>query len=223
MMPLDTGLYNSFSYCGPAGFARGGATPMVSVTGLQRVSNNMWQPPGLTSSPVMGALNAEQSTEIFNLAVECQALSTEQAKQFQTLSGLEAMHHAVAQATANKTIHMGWMAQNVAYGILLGDQTHDEKHEETLQQLHIKANQTRKDTNDLVFNHQLCYDGQLMQIELSRRSGMRSGGMSTGLQMWQVYHHHLSRPHSSDSQQASHHPNRPLLLHANLHDAGPQS
>ena len=72
------------------------------------------------------------------------------------------MHHTVAQATANKTINAGWMAQNAAYSILLGDQTHDKKHEETLQQLCAKADQAWKDTNDLVFNHQMCYDGPLM-------------------------------------------------------------
>ena len=80
----------------------------------------------------MPTLNAEQSTEIFNLAAECQALSTELAKQFQTLSGLKAMHHTVAQATAHETINMVQMAQNVAYSILPDDKTRDKKHEETL-------------------------------------------------------------------------------------------
>ena len=109
----------------------------------------------------METLNAEQSTEIFNLVAECQALSTELAKQFQTLSRLEVMHHAMAQATAHKTINAGQMAQNVAYSILPDDQTPDKKHEETLQQLHTEADRAWKDTNNLVFNHQLCYDGQL--------------------------------------------------------------
>ena len=100
----------------------------------------------------------QNNPEIFNLAAECQALSTEQAKQFQTLSRLEVMHHT----TARKTINAGQMAHNTAYSILPGDQTHDKKHEETLQQLRGKADQAWKDTNDLVFNHQLCYDGKFM-------------------------------------------------------------
>ena len=116
----------------------------------------------LTSLPSMQTLSAEQSTEIFNLAAECQALSTELAKQFQTLPRLEVMHHIVAQATAHETINAGWMAQNMAYSILLDGQTWDKKHEETLQQLHAETDKAWKDTNDLVFNHQLCYDGQLM-------------------------------------------------------------
>ena len=107
MMPLDSGLYNSFSYSGPAGFCKGGATPMTSVAGSHHVSSTVWQPPGLTSPPAMQTLNAEQSTEIFNLVAECQALSTKLAEQFQTLSRLKAILRAMAQATAHETINAG--------------------------------------------------------------------------------------------------------------------
>ena len=110
----------------------------------------------------MQTLNTEQSTQIFNLMAECQVLSTELAKQFQTISGLEVMHRAMAQATAHETINMGWMAQNVAYSILPEGQTWDEKHEETLQQLYAEAGKAWKDTNKLVFNHQLRYDKELL-------------------------------------------------------------
>ena len=84
------------------------------------------------------------------------------AKQFQTLCGLEMMHHAAAQATAHKTIDAGQMAWNTAYSILPDGQASDKKHEEILQQLHAKATQAWKDTNDVVFNHQLRYDAQLV-------------------------------------------------------------
>ena len=106
----------------------------------------------------MLTLNAEQSTEIFNPVAECQALSTELAKQFQTLSRLEMMHCTMAQATAHETINAEWMAQNMAYSILPDDKTRDKKHEESLQQLCAKANKAWKDTNDLAFNHQMHYD-----------------------------------------------------------------
>ena len=109
-MPLDTRLYNSFSYSGPTGFYRYEGTPTTSVAGSYLVSSSIWQPPGLTSSPAMQTLNVEQSTEIFNLAAECQALSTDLAKQFQKFSGLEAMHRTAAQAKAHKTINVGQMA-----------------------------------------------------------------------------------------------------------------
>ena len=163
-MALDAGLYNSFSFSGPTGFFRGGATPMPSVSGSCHMSSSTWQPPGLTSSPATQTLNAEQSTEIFNLAAECQALSTDLAKQFQKLSGLDMMHHTMAQDTAHETINAGQLAWEVVYSTsstLRVGQPRDKKHEETMQQLHAKANKVWKDPNDLVFQHQLHYDGQL--------------------------------------------------------------
>ena len=99
--PLDVGLYNSFIYSGPAGFYRGGTTPTTSVAGPYHMSSSAWQPPGLTSLPVKQTLNAEQSTEIFSLVVECQALSTDLAKQFQKLSGLEVMHCSPGHSPRN--------------------------------------------------------------------------------------------------------------------------
>ena len=76
MTPLDAGLYNIFSYHGPPGFGRGGATLVASVAESQHVSSSIWQPHGLTSPPAMPTLNAEQSIKIFNLVAECQALRT---------------------------------------------------------------------------------------------------------------------------------------------------
>ena len=107
MTPLDIGLYKSFSFYGPLGCGRGGATLMTSVAGSHHVSSSVWQPPGLTFPPTTQTLNAEQSTEIFSLVVQCQALSTKLAKQFQSLSRLEEMHYNVAQTTAHETINMG--------------------------------------------------------------------------------------------------------------------
>ena len=78
-MPLDAGLHNNFSFSGPTGFFRGGATPTPSIAGSYHMSSSTWQPPRLTSLPAMQTLNMEQFTEIFNLAVECQALSTDLA------------------------------------------------------------------------------------------------------------------------------------------------
>ena len=121
MMPLDMGLYSSFSYSGSPGFSRGGNTPTASIAGSQHISSSMWQPPGLTSLYLLlttKTLNAEHSTEIYCLVAECQALGTKLAKQFQTLSRLEVMHCTTAKATAHKTINVGWMAWNAVYSIL---------------------------------------------------------------------------------------------------------
>ena len=82
--------------------------------------------------PTYGSLTAEQTTEIFHLAAECQALGTQLAKQFQTLSGLEVMHRAAAQATAHEIINTGCVGRGVAYSILMNGSNSDEKHEKTL-------------------------------------------------------------------------------------------
>ena len=62
-MPLDFGLYNSFSYSGPIGFYRDGAAPTTSVAGLHHLSSSVQQPPGLTSPSATQTLNVEQSTD----------------------------------------------------------------------------------------------------------------------------------------------------------------
>ena len=96
--------------------------------------------------------------------MECQVLSTDWARQFQKLSGLEVMHHATAWATARETNNVGQWAWKVVYSTssaLRVGQPQDKKHEETVQQLHAEADKVWKDANDLVFQHQLCYDEQL--------------------------------------------------------------
>ena len=108
----------------------------------------------------MQTLNVKQSTEIFNLAVECQALSTDLTKQFQKFSGLDAMHCT----KAHETINAGQLAQEAVYSTSSALQVGkplDKKNEETMQQLCAEANKVWKDANDLVFQHQLCYDEQL--------------------------------------------------------------
>ena len=54
-----------------------------------------------------GTFSPMQAKELYDLGAECQALGTQLAKEFQTLSRLEAMHCAAAQATAHETINEG--------------------------------------------------------------------------------------------------------------------
>ena len=54
------------------------------------------------------------------------------------------------------------MAWNAAYSVLPDGWTWDKKHQETLKQPRAKADKAWKHTNDLVFNHQLHYDGELL-------------------------------------------------------------
>ena len=106
MTPFKMGLYGSLSYPSGTGMCHGSITPMTSVAGSQQVTSSVWQPTG-SFSPLppqaMDTLSAERAIEIYQLAAECQALSSKLTKQFQNLSGLEAMHHMAAQAAAHET------------------------------------------------------------------------------------------------------------------------
>ena len=193
--PLDTLLYGSFSYPGPKGMGHGSVTPATNVARLQRVTSSMWKLPGPfspTLPPSMDTLSAEQVVEIYQLATECQALGVELTKQFQDLCRLEAMHCAMAQATAHETINVGHMAPNAAFSMITGNQP-DRDHEKFLHQFCAEA---WKDTNDVIFSHQLKYDAQLMAFITttrapSRQSGTKSGATSTALQKHLVF---LTRP-----------------------------
>ena len=163
MTPLDTLLYGSFSYPGPSSTGCGSITPVTSVAGSQHVTSSMWQLPGPfspTLMPAMDTLSAGQVAEIHQPATECQALGIELTKQFQNLSGLEAVHRAVAQASAHETINVGHMAHNATFSIIAANQP-DGDHKKFLQQFCAEANQAWKDMNDVIFSHQLKYDAQL--------------------------------------------------------------
>ena len=163
MTPLDTWQYGSFSYPGQTGLGCGSITPATSVAGSQQVTSSMWQLPRPFSPallPAMDTLSTGQVAEIHQLATECQALGVELTKQFQNLSGLEAVHRAMAQATAHKTINVGCMAHNAAFSAIAANQP-DGDHKKFLHQSHVEADQVWKDTNDVIFSHQLKYDAQL--------------------------------------------------------------
>ena len=74
---------------------------------------------------------------------ECQALGVKLAKQFQVLSGLEAMHCNSIQDTAHETLMLGCSAQEAAYPAILWDRVSEEG------------------MHKVMYNHQLQYDQQL--------------------------------------------------------------
>ena len=88
-------LYTSpgFNFPGHPVMGPGNLTPSVpSLTGSHHVSST-WPTGIFTSGPSSPHLTIGQANSLFKLATECQALSIKLAKQFQVLSGLEAMHH----------------------------------------------------------------------------------------------------------------------------------
>ena len=71
----------------------GNFTPTVpSLMGSHHVSSS-WPTGAINSRPSSPHLTFDQASSLFKLAAECQALGIKLAKQFQVLSGLEAMHN----------------------------------------------------------------------------------------------------------------------------------
>ena len=57
---------------------------------------------------------------------------------------------------------MGWMACNMAFSLPTGADINAAVLEKTRQQICAKADKAFKDTHELVYNHQLHYNGQLV-------------------------------------------------------------
>ena len=95
-------------------------TTNTSVTGSQQVTSSRWHHPALFSPlPLQGLdpLSAEQATEIYQLATECQTLGSDLAKQFQTICRLEASHCTVAQATTHEMVLSRHLVYSAAYAV----------------------------------------------------------------------------------------------------------
>ena len=163
MTPFEMGLSGSFSIPSYAGVHHSSITLATSVARLQQVTSSGWHLPALFSPLTlqgMDTLSTEQATEVYQLTTECQALGSDLPKQFQTLCMLEAMHCAMAQATAHETVLSGCVACSTTYGVATTIQK-DEEWESTLHGLHKEANKVWKDANDIIFSHLLKYNSEL--------------------------------------------------------------
>ena len=189
MTPLEMGLGRSFSIPSYAGMCHGSIVPVTSVAGSQQVTSSRWHQSATFSPPtpqVTDTLNTEQATEVYQLISECLVLGSELAKQFQTLSRLEATHHATAQTMAHETVLLGRVAHSTTYRVATTIQN-AEKWESTLRGLHTKANKVWKDANDVIISHLLRYDSQLTGFITSAEGILganvrRSGDGSTAMQ-----------------------------------------
>ena len=82
-------------------------TPLVpSITGSHHISST-WPPNLFPSRPSTLWLTIDQANSIFGLAPKCQALGVRLAKDFQVLSGLEAIHRNSIQGMAHETLTLG--------------------------------------------------------------------------------------------------------------------
>ena len=136
------------------------APSIPSLTGSHHMSST-WPAGAFTSRPSSPHLTINQANSLFKLAAECQALGIKLAKQFQVLSGLEAMHHNSIQGTVHETLMLGHSAQEATYSAILQDRVSEDEHKTMTRHLRSEANAAWKEMHEVMYNHQLQYDQQL--------------------------------------------------------------
>ena len=152
---------SSFNLPGYPSVGLGSLTPLVpSITGSHHVSST-WPPNLFPSGPSTPWLTIDQANSIFSLASECQALGIRLAKDFQVLSGLEAIHHNSVQGTVHKMLTLGHSAWEAAYVAILWDDIMKAEHDTMTRHLHSEADAAWKKMHEVMYNHQLEYDWQL--------------------------------------------------------------
>ena len=136
-------------------------TPSVpSITGSHHVSST-WPPNAFPSRPSTLQLTIDQANSIFGLAFECQALGVMLAKDFQMLSGLEAIHHNSIQGMAHEMLTLGRSTREATYTAILWDNITEAEREAMTRCLHSKADAAWKKMHEVMYNHQLEYDWRL--------------------------------------------------------------
>ena len=86
-------------------------------------------------------------------------LGVKLAKQFQVLLGLEAMHCSSIQGTVHETLTLGCSAQEAAYSAILWDRVPEDECEAMNHHLCSEADAAWKEMHEVMYNHQLQYDG----------------------------------------------------------------
>ena len=80
------------------------------------------------------------------------------AKDFQMLSGLEAIHHNSVKGMVHETLTLGHSAHEAAYAAFLRDNITDAEHEAMTCRLRSEADVAWKKMHKVMYNHQLEYD-----------------------------------------------------------------
>ena len=149
---------SSFNIPGLPSVGFGSLTPSVpSITGSHHISSS-WPTDSFPSGPSAPWLTIDQANSIFGLASECQALSVRLAKDFQMLSGLEAIHRNSVQGMAHETLTLGCSAHEAAYAAILQDDITETEHEAMTHHLHSEADTAWKKMHEVMYNHQLEYN-----------------------------------------------------------------
>ena len=149
---------SSFNLPGLPSIGLGSLTPSVpSIAGSHHILST-WPPNSFPSRPSTPWLTIDQANSIFGLMSECQALGIKLAKDFQTLSGLEAIHHNSIQGMVHETLTLGHSAHEATYADILRDDIMEAECEAMTRHLHSKADAAWKKMHKVMYNHQLEYD-----------------------------------------------------------------
>ena len=112
--------------------------------------SSTWPPRVFPSRPSTQRLTIDQANSIFSLASECQALGIRLAKEFQVLSGLEAIHHNSIQGTVHEILTLGHSAQEATYSAILQDDIMEAECEAMTHCLCYKADATWKEMHEVM-------------------------------------------------------------------------
>ena len=149
---------SSFNIPGLPSVGFGRLTPSVpSITSSHHISST-WPPDSFLSGQSAPHLTINQATSLFGLAFECQALGVRLAKDFQTLSGLEAIHRNSIQGMAHETLTLGCLAHEATYAAILWDTITEAECEAMMRCLHSEVDVAWKKMHEVMCNHQLEYD-----------------------------------------------------------------
>ena len=139
----------------------GSLTPSVPSIPSSHHILSTWAPDSFPSGQSILHLTIDEATSLFGLASECQALGVRLAKDFQMLSGLEAIHCNSVQGMAHETLTLGCSARKAAYAAILWDNITEVECEATTHHLHSEADAAWKKMHEVMYNHQLEYDQRL--------------------------------------------------------------
>ena len=149
---------SSFNIPGLPSVGFGSLTPSVPSIASSHHISSTWPTDSFPSRPSAPQLTINQANSIFGLVSECQVLGVRLAKDFQTLSGLKAIHRNSVQGTAHKTLTLGHSACKVAYTAILQDDITEAECEAMTCCLHSEADAAWKKIHEVMYNHQLEYD-----------------------------------------------------------------
>ena len=152
---------SSFNIPGLPSMGFGNLTPSVPSIASSHHISSTWPTDSFPSRPSAPWLTINQANSIFGLASECQELGVRLAKDFQMLSGLEAIHRNSIQGMTHETLTLGHSACEAAYMAILWDDIMEAECEAMTRRLHSEADAAWKKMHEVMYNHQLEYDQQL--------------------------------------------------------------